>query len=248
MIKMNGNERKLGKRESPRKRFTRAFTLIELLVVIAIIAILAAMLLPALAKAKEKAKAISCINNLKQLGLAMIFYAEDNNNFVPRGSDSVDGRPYWYYLTPHVGGRATNDFDKVKMFVCPSYPEKKQLICYAVNNWSFRTPTDLSGVDYNKPTKITAVQRPTDTIYLVDYEFWSAAQIIDNATNAVANTVIDIWSNNHLPVHPITKVNNNGNRVARARHGDGANALFFDGHAALKKAKSIITDDFREQR
>jgi prepilin-type N-terminal cleavage/methylation domain-containing protein len=66
-----------------RRSASNSFTLIELLVVIAIIAILAAMLLPALSKARSKARCISCINQLKTIGLATFMYADDNDDYLP---------------------------------------------------------------------------------------------------------------------------------------------------------------------
>src|SRR4051794_14450497 len=103
----------------------RAFTLIELLVVIAIIAILASLLLPALAKAKQKAQAIKCLSNEKQIGLGYILYATDSADLLPLAAHLGDAAPcQWFFeISPYIArqsGSYTGLVAKGQVVACPT--------------------------------------------------------------------------------------------------------------------------------
>ena len=86
----------------------RGFTLIELLVVIAIIALLMAILMPALQRVKKQARTVYCLNSLKQLGMAMTMYADDNGGFIPR---ALDHNVKWIRLALIVSGSRNWGFE-----------------------------------------------------------------------------------------------------------------------------------------
>lgn len=228
----------------------RGFTLIELLVVIAVIAVLIGILLPALAGARENARATQCMSRMRDIGVGTLFYADANRDWVPREGAVPTStvaritRPPWaWVMRPFVDdkvqppGEVGDQFRGATYYRCPSrFPDGHQ-IHYVVNGVAFLRPgvIDTRGASIDQfrrgMTKLGMIARPASTMYL--------AEMAEDRQNALASNwyaygprrdvdvaqFYDVWSELQI------RGSDTELRIAPKRHKGVSNILFFDGHS-----------------
>jgi len=222
-------------------RNARAFTLIELLVVIAIIAVLAGLLLPALARAKTVARRTACVSTLKQWNFAMIFYLDENHEFLPR-ENAVDGiNPWdsaadttngtvWYNTLAYdlavkpvsfyaaLSGDQMAFYDRSSMFHCPSARFGQTAALYP--NFSIAMNS-----------KLITVGLPTINFGIIE-DPWRTAFFLDCGVPGEAKLCPGQANYNGQPHAFASRFS--------GRHGGFGNIAFFDGHAQAFAANRVV--------
>lgn len=212
------------------RRNGRAFTLTELLVVIAIISILAALLMPALSGAKSKANSISCLNNIRQLGLSLTMYASDHDGYYPPRREPTNAWPtplFTYYKDPKILKCPSDSLP----WLLPGTPMELRISwqrSYVINGFNDWFETQLTESNYQTflkwqwpvGMKEASIPNPSETIVFGEKRKGSYHVHMDFSQGQAGNDVEEIDQGRH---------STGGGKLG------GANFAFADGSARFLK-------------
>ena len=222
----------------------RGFTLIELLVVIAIIAILAAILFPVFARAREKARQSACLNNVKQISLGILMYAQDYDERMPmlymnRRPSSSDWYGIMHMLDPYIKNRNVHD--------CPSASHTSNLTSYGGNR-SYGYHREI--IVANGSRKMAVIQRPAEIVMMGDvcHDQNNNCTLNSPASGPFkcdpdgTNCQVCGGTHNSLYAEPLGSHSSRYDRPDfnfLERHNGTGNAGFCDGHAKAMKHSQL---------